>query len=99
MKVGVAAIFLELLNTARSRLVLARNLSTRLITDWWKLNGSISLIARSRSTVGGLTIGRDSGSSSTLLVSLSLVLLLLLPGFPLLSDLLEFCDTYVVSLC
>jgi hypothetical protein len=56
------------------------------------------LITRSRGTIGrGLTIGRDSSGSGTLFIGLSLVLLFLLTGFPLLSDFLELCRRLCVS--
>jgi hypothetical protein len=98
LKVTVA-VLLELLNASRGSLVLARDLRARLVADGWELNRTASLlITRSRGTIGrGLTIRRDSSGSGTLFIGLSLVLLFLLAGFPLLSDFLELCGRLCVS--
>ena len=86
----VVAVLLKLLNTTGSRLVLARDLSTRLVSDRWQLDGTALLVTGSWCAVGGwLTIGRDGSSSGTLFFSLALVLLFLLASLPLFSDLLK----------
>jgi len=102
LNLAVVGILLELLDTAgRSGLVLPRDMCTRLVSDRWKLDwGTTSLlIAGGRCALAGLAFssGADGSSASTLLIGLTLVLFLLLPGFPLLSDFLEFCDRCCVS--
>jgi len=90
------AIFLKLLDTTGGSLVLTRNLSARLVADWWELNGSTLLVSRGRTAFRALTITGDGSSSSTVLVLLSLVLFLLLACFPLLSDFLELFRSALV---
>jgi hypothetical protein len=90
----IVAVLLQLLNTAGWGLVLARNLSARLVADRWQLDRSTSLlVARSRAIVGrALAIGGNCSSSGAFFVSLSLILLLLLSSLPLLPDFLELCN-------
>ena len=90
----VVAVLLQLLNAAGWSLVLARDLSAGLVADRRELDRPASLlVARGRAIVGrALTIGGNSSSSGSLLFGLSLILLFLLAGLPLLSDLLEFCN-------
>jgi hypothetical protein len=101
----VMTVLLKLLNTARWSLVLARNLSTRLVTDRRKLNRSASLRVAGRrlsAVVGVLSVWwtrLGSGSTGSLFLSLAVVVFLLLASLPLLSDLLEFCSATRVSAC
>jgi hypothetical protein len=84
-----------LLDTAgRSRLVLSRDVGTRLVSDRWELDWTTGLVAGSGGALARLTLrGRaDGGVASTLFISLALVLLLLLTSLPLFADLFEFCD-------
>jgi hypothetical protein len=91
----VVTILLKLWDTSRRSLVLTWNLSAGLVSDGWELDRSSTLlVARGRSTIGGvLAFSRYGGGSGTILLCLSLVLLFLLASLPLLSDLLEFYDT------
>lgn len=94
----IVAVLLKLLNTTGSGLILTRDLSTRLVSNRWELDGSALLVTGSWCVIGGgLTIGGDGGSSGTLFFSLALVLLFLLASLPLLSDLLELCYKLCVS--
>jgi hypothetical protein len=84
-------VVLELLDGTAWSLVLTRNLSARLIADGRKLDRTTSLwsISRLSAVDGSLTIGRTGSSTSAIFLSLTCVLILLLAGLPLLSDLLE----------
>ncbi len=93
------AVLLQLLNTTGWGLVLAGNLSTRLVADGRKLDLRASgLLVAGRwlgAVVGILSIRRVSlhrGCASTLLFSLALVLFFLLASLPFLADLLEFYE-------
>jgi hypothetical protein len=92
-----ASIFLQLLNAARWGLVLAWNLSARLVSDRRELNlGGTALLIVGRwlsaigrvLSLGWVVLGRSS--TRALLFGLAGVLLLLLASLPLLADLLEF---------
>lgn len=76
---------------------MSRDMSARLVPDRWKLDWRTTslLIARGRGALARLSFRSsttDSSSAVTLLVSLALVLLFLLTGLPLFSDLFEFCS-------
>jgi hypothetical protein len=91
-------ILLQLLDAAGRSLVLAGHLGAGLVADGRQLDGAARLLllvaARGGGRVGRgrLGVGRASSSTGTVVVGLALVLLLLLAGLPLLSDLLELCD-------
>lgn len=99
LKMAVA-ILLQLLDAPSRGLVLTRNLSARLVSDRWELNRASSLLVSGAWSIvaGTLTIRRNSNSSCALLFSFALVLFLLLPCLPFLSDLLEFCIESCVSM-
>jgi hypothetical protein len=94
----IIAVLLQLLDTTRWSLVLARNLGAGLVADGRQLNllaSTLRMIAwRRLVVVVGRAVGRVSlgcGSSSTLLFRFTLVLLFLLALLPFFANLLEFC--------
>ena len=90
------AVLLELLDTTGWGLVLARNLSARLVSNRWKLDLSTSrlLVPRRRLAViiRVLSISwvrLDLGRTGTVVLSLALCVFLLLACLPFLSNLFE----------
>jgi hypothetical protein len=93
----VVTVLLQLLDTTRWSLVLARDLSAGLVADRRELDllaTALLIAGRRLSVVARRAIGRiglGSSGSSTLLLSFTLVVFILLACFPFLADLLEFC--------